>query len=468
MPLRQLRRSIIIARMLRKYYVWSMGCQMNESESRRAAEGLEVMGYLPTTRPEQADVILLNTCVVRQSAEDRAYGRLWTLKPIKEQRPDAVVALMGCLVGQEPERLRDDLPFVDVFLPPAQIDGLISYLHETDGETARGLTRAEVAARWRIQEQEMPIPALAEQPVAAYVSVIHGCNRRCTFCIVPYRRGPQRSREIREVVQEVEGLVERGTREVTLLGQIVDCWGQDLPSEPGLGDLLRAVHDVEGLERIRFLTSHPMFFNESIVEAVAELPKVCEHIEIPVQSGDNAVLKRMARGYSVDAYRSLTALIRDRIPCVGIATDVIVGFPGETERQFRSTMDLLEKERFDVVHVAAFSPRQGTYAADRMTDNVPPEEKERRRRAVEDLQGQIADEINGRLLDQEVEVLVEEEHKGKWKGRTRTNKLVFFEHPDDWRGRLAQVRVTWAGPWSLQGAVTEQGVPVPSAVTAVP
>ena len=451
---------------MKRYYLWSIGCQMNDSESRRAAEGLEAMGYLPVSRPEEADVILLNTCVVRQSAEDKAYGRLTSLKPIKEERPETVIALMGCLVGQEPDRLRHHLPYVDVFLPPAQIEGLFSYLHGTNGDEVGEMARAEVAARWRMQEEEAPMPVLAEQPVAAYVSVIHGCNRRCTFCIVPQRRGPQWSRPIPEIVAEVEGLVDRGSREVTLLGQIVDCWGQDLPGEPGLGDLLRAVHEVEALERIRFLTSHPMFFNADIVDAVAELPKVCEHIEIPVQAGDNMVLKRMARGYKVDAYRELTALIRERIPEAGIATDIIVGFPGETEAQFQATLDLLEEQRFDVVHVAAFSPRKGTYAADHMEDDVRPEEKERRRRAVEDLQQRIAREINDPLLGQRVEVLVEEEHQGKWKGRTRTNKLVFFEHPDNWRGRLADVRVTWTGPWSMQGEVVDRAQAVPSSALA--
>lgn len=453
---------------MKRYYVWSIGCQMNDSESRRAAEGLEVMGYLPAADPAQADVIVLNTCVVRQSAEDRAYGRLWTLKPVKEQRPDTVIALMGCLVGQDPDRLRDELPFVDVFLPPAQIDGLFSYLHESDGDPGGALSRAEVAARWRMQEQENPMPALAEQPVSAYVSVIHGCNRRCTFCIVPHRRGPQRSRPIPEVLEEVEGLVARGSREVTLLGQIVDCWGQDLPGEPGLADLLRAVHQVPRLERIRFLTSHPMFFNEDIVEAVAELPKVCEHIEIPVQAGHDTVLKRMARGYKVGNFRTLTHLIRERIPGAGIATDIIVGFPGETEAQFQATLDLLEEQQFDVVHVAAFSPRTGTYAADHMEDDVPPEEKVRRRQAVDDLQERIAGDINARLLGETVEVLVEEEHKGKWKGRTRTNKLVFFEHPENWRGTLAQVRLTWTGPWSMQGEVVTQRVSIPAAMAAAP
>jgi len=262
-------------------------------------------------------------------------------------------------------------------------------------------------------------------------------------------------------VEEVDRLVKHGAREVTLLGQNVDAYGHDLPGQPDLADLLTAVHGIEDLWRIRFLTSHPADMKGRIIDAVASLPKVCEHIEIPVQSGDDAVLKRMVRGYTVDQYRRLVAKIRQRIPGVSLATDVIVGFPGETEEQFMSTYRLLEETRFDVVHVAAYSPRHGT-AASRLPDDVPQEEKERRRKLIEGLQEEIAGEINQQFLGKTVEVLVEEKHKGKWKGRTRTHKLVFFRDAPPLspptlggmkggRGKLAQVKVTWAGPWSMQG-----------------
>jgi len=250
----------------------------------------------------------------------------------------------------------------------------------------------------------------------------------------------------------VKELYENGYKEVTLLGQNVDTYGRDLPDRPDLADLLEAVHQIEGLWRIRFLPSHPADMTDRIIEAVARLPKVCEHIEIPVQSGDDRILKRMARGYTVAQFRQLVAKIRQRIPDVYLATDVIVGFPGETEEQFLNTYRLLEELRFDMVHVAAFSPRPGTPAA-RLPDDVPPEEKERRRRLIEGLQERIAGEINRRFLGRTVEVLVEGKHKGKWRGRTRTNKLVFFEDERDWRGKLAQVRITWAGPWSMRGEV---------------
>lgn len=418
---------------MKYYYIWTIGCQMNTADSRRAAEELERMGYLPTRRAEEADIVVLNTCVVRQSAEDRVVGRLSSLKPLKKKRPEAIIAVMGCFVSDDIPALRERFPYVDVFLKPSDVKGLIEF----------------VKSRHPTSSSQLPASSF-QLPVSCYVPVIRGCNRSCTFCIVRLRRGRERSRPIGEVVEEVKDLVARGAREVTLLGQNVDTYGRDLPGQPDLADLLEAVHEIKGLWRIRFLPSHPADMTDRIIEAVAALPKVCEHIEIPVQSGDDLILKRMARGYTIARYRQLVDRIRQRIPNVYLATDVIVGFPGETEEQFMNTYRLLEELKFDTVHVAAFSPRPGTPAA-RLPDDVPLEEKERRRRLVEELQEEIAGEINRRLLGKTVEVLVEEKHKGKWKGRTRTNKLVFFKDEGDWRGKLAQVRITWAGPWSMQG-----------------
>jgi len=407
---------------------------MNTADSRRAAEELEKLGYVSTRRAEEADLVVLNTCVVRQSAEDRVVGRLSSLKPLKRKRPEAVIAVMGCFVDDIPA-LQERFPYVDAFFRPSDVKGLIEFVKS------------------RLPSTESRIPNTEFRvPVSCHVPVIRGCSRFCTYCIVRLRRGRERSRPIGEVVEEVRDLVARGAREVTLLGQNVDTYGRDLPDRPDLADLLEAVHQIEGLWRIRFLPSHPADMSGRIIEAVARLPKVCEHIEIPVQSGDDRILKRMARGYTVAQFRQLVDRIRRRIPDVYLATDVIVGFPGETEEQFLNTYRLLEELRFDMVHVAAFSPRPGTPAA-RLPDDVPPEEKERRRRLIDELQERIAGEINRRFLGRTVEVLVEGKHKGKWRGRTRTNKLVFFEDEGDWRGKLAQVRITWAGPWSMRGEV---------------
>ena len=430
-----------------RYHIWTIGCQMNAADSRRAAEHLERLGYHWAKRAEEADVVVLNTCVVRQSAEDKALGRLSSLKPLKKKRPEAIIAVMGCLVDDVPA-LKQNFPYVDAFLRPSDVAGLVEFVKSCHPSAT---------------DLQPPISNI-QYPISRYVPIIHGCDHFCTYCIVRLRRGRERSRPVDEIVEEVDCLVKRGAREVTLLGQNVDAYGRDLPGrvlslpkgQPDLADLLTAVHGIENLWRIRFLTSHPADMKERIIEAVAGLPKVCEHIEIPVQSGDDAVLKRMVRGYTVDQYRRLAAKIRQRIPEVSLATDVIVGFPGETEEQFTNTYQLLEEIRFDVVHVAAYSPRPGT-AASRLPDDVPQEAKARRRKIVEDLQEDIAGGINQRLLGETVEVLVEEKHRGKWKGRTRTNKLVFFEDDEDWpctgqvRGKLAQVKITWAGPWSMQG-----------------
>jgi tRNA-2-methylthio-N6-dimethylallyladenosine synthase len=278
--------------------------------------------------------------------------------------------------------------------------------------------------------------------------------------VIPYRRGAERSRPMDAVVAEAEQLASQGVKEITLLGQIVDRYGYDLPQfadadETPLVTLLRRVHEIDGLERLRFLTSHPNWMRDDLLRAVAELPKVCEHIEVPVQAGDDEVLARMRRGYTVDDYRQLVARIRALVPGVSIATDVIVGFPGETRAQFQHTYDLLAELRLDKAHIARYSPRPLTVATRTLTDALSHEEKERRRKALDDLQGEILTEKNARYLDTAVEILVEgkQARTGRWYGRTRTDRLVFFEAPGDWLGRMARVHVTWAGPWSLVGEV---------------
>jgi tRNA-2-methylthio-N6-dimethylallyladenosine synthase len=425
------------------YYLWTIGCQMNFADSRRAAEELNRLGYREVPRPQDADLILLNTCVVRQSAEDRVVGRLTSLAGLKRRKPEIKLALMGCFVHEIPA-LQHRYPWVDAFIKPSDIPAIIELAQQHPSQ----LSHPEPHTPY-------PIPNI-KYPVSAGVPISQGCDHLCTYCIVRLRRGPEISRPMDEIVAEVRDLAACGVKEVTLLGQNVDSYGHDLPARSDLASLLEAVHEVNGLARIRFLTSHPADMTQRLIETAARLPKVCEHMEIPVQSGDDTVLRRMGRGYTAAEFRDLVARTRAAMPTVGLATDVIVGFPGETEAQYAATYRLLEELRFDMVHVAAYSPRPGTPSA-RLPDDVPPEEKERRRKAVDDLQECIVGEINARLLGQSVEVLVEERHKGKWRGRTRTNKLVFFDIGDeDWTGELAQVRITRTGPWSMQGEVISE------------
>ncbi len=438
--------------MSKKYYLWTEGCQMNVADSRRVGAALERLGYEFTPQAEEADVIVLNTCVVRQSAEDRAYGRLHSLKPLKERKPDLVINLMGCLVGiRGNESLHERFPYVDVFSPPSDVGPLIAFLTQ-DEERARERQRQEFVAE--VLDSETLLPAFERgRLVSAYVPVVLGCSHACTFCIIPSRRGGERSRRVEEIVAEVRTLTAQGVREVTLLGQIVDRYGRDLPDGSNLAGLLRVLHEIEGLERIRFLTSHPSYFDDELLEAVATLPKVMPHIEIPVQAGDDEILKRMRRGYTQADYRQVVEKIRRALPECSIATDIIVGFPGESEAQFMETYHLLADLRLDVAHIARYSPRPGTVAARHYPDDVPEEEKMRRFRLLEQLQEKVAAEINARYLGRKVEVLFEEKEKGRWRGRTPTNKLVFVESEANLRGQILPVTVTWAGPWSMQGRV---------------
>jgi len=441
------------------YHIWTSGCQMNVADSQRVASALERLGYRATPAAEQADVIVLNTCVVRQSAEESAYGRLHSLRPLKQQRPELVINLMGCLVGVKGNPgLQETFPFVDVFSPPSDPSPLLEHLLQREGQD---LQRKQTQERFATMDGDLRLP-LEERGrlISAHVPVVYGCSHACTFCIIPFRRGVERSRPVGEVAAEVRSLAEQGVREVTLLGQIVDRYGKDVADGPVLADLLRAVHQIEGIQRIRFLTSHPNWMNDELLQAVAELPKVCEHIEVPVQAGDDEVLRRMRRGYTADDYRRLIGRIRSRLPGCSIATDVIVGFPGETEEQFLRTYELMAELRLDVAHLARYSPRPHTLAARQLPDDVAEEEKMRRFRVLEDLQSSIAADIHAGLVGRTQEVLVERRQRGRWMGRTRTNKLVFFDSPRDWRGQLVELRIEHSGPWSLRGALATRPVPL--------
>jgi tRNA-2-methylthio-N6-dimethylallyladenosine synthase len=428
---------------------------MNVADSQRVGSSLEHLGYICTDKAEEADVIVLNTCVVRQSAEDKALGRLSSLLPLKRQNPNLVINLMGCLVGvRGAEKLRQKLPYVDVFSPPSDPGPLVSFL--TQGET-RAIESTETARRFAYMDGDLILPQHERgQLVSAHVPVVYGCSHACTFCIIPFRRGIERSRPVGDIVAEIRSLAAQGVKEVTLLGQIVDRYGKDIPNGPNLAGLLRIVHGVDGIERIRFLTSHPNYFGEDLMDAVAELPKVMPHIEVPIQAGDDEVLLNMKRGYTQKEYRELVQKIRSRIPGCSIATDIIVGFPGETDEQFMETHRVLADLKLDVAHLARYSPREGTVATRRMIDNVTDEEKMRRFRMLEELQEGIVAEINKKYLGETVEVLFEEKVKNRWKGRTPTNKLVFVESEEDLKGQILPVTVTWTGPWSMQASLQRQ------------
>jgi tRNA-2-methylthio-N6-dimethylallyladenosine synthase len=426
---------------MQHYFIWTIGCQMNKAESRQIAGYLDSAGYQAATSFADADLVVLNTCVVRESAENKVLGTLGLLKGLKDEHPDLQILVTGCFVNSHTRELQRRFPHVDLLFRPGDFPELIAWGRKQGMAIEQGLLGNQ-----RTDAGIAPSPC-------ALVPIIQGCDNFCSYCIVPYRRGREVSRPSEGIVCEVKELVRRGTKEVTLVGQNVDSYGHDLPGHPDLADLLSELNGVDGLVRIRFLTNHPKDISLKLIETIASLNKVCEHLELPVQSGDDDILKAMGREYTVDRYRELVHAVRHKIPQMSLSTDLIVGFPGETDEQFECSLSLVREMRFDVVHVAAYSPRPGTSASREYQDNILVEVKKERLSKIEELQATIASQINSQLQDREVEVLVEGSKGGKWFGRTRSNKLVFFADAGDWPGQLAKVQIERTSPWSLGGQV---------------
>jgi tRNA-2-methylthio-N6-dimethylallyladenosine synthase len=446
----------------RQFYIWTVGCQMNVADSNYVAGALRKRGYAESTEIEAADVVVLNSCVVRQAAEDRIVGKLGELASLKRKNPGLFVALTGCVVTEDQTTLRRRFPMVDLFFKPSAVTDFLVGLPDN---AAPDLGEYGVSLAL-----EGLLPTSQAGGIAAYIPIIYGCNKTCTYCIVPFRRGKERSRTIDDIAREVEFLATQGVREVTLLGQNVDTYGHDLPERTDLAALLERLDAIEDLWRVRFLTSHPKDMAQNLIEAVGRLPKAMEHINIPVQAGDDEVIKRMKRRYTLRYYRDLIRRIRETIPDVSLATDIIVGFPGESHDQFMHTLDLLEEIRFDKVHVAAYSPRPGTVAAT-WEDSVPHGEKMVRLHAVEKLQERIGRELNERHLGENMEILIEGRERGRWMGRTRTNKIVFIDETEgeeaERTGQLVTAQVTQVGPWSMQGRLVEVVRDTPEALRSL-
>ena len=408
---------------------------MNKADSERLGSALDQLGLKSVDNNQDADIVVLNSCVVRQSAEDRVVGNLNIAGSVKKKNPGQIVALMGCMVGAQTDELKKRFPYVDLFMRPQEYSPLLDLVGESQGLDWEGCVGSL---------------APSEPNISTYVPIIHGCDLMCTFCIIPYRRGRQVSRPIDDIAHEVELLVQRGVKEVTVLGQTVDAYGLDLPGEPDLSDLFFRLNEISDLERIRFLTSHPSFMSQRIIDSVQNLPKVCEHINLPVQSGDDEILTLMRRPYSRGEYKELVYKIRASIPNVSISTDLIVGFPGETSEQYENSLDLIRELKFDKVHCAAYSTRPGTIADRTMVDDVPQDEKSRRLKEVDSVQEDILRHINSELVGNELEVLVEGQKNGRWQSRTRTDKIVFFDHDNVNIGDVVSVTVESSTAWSLQ------------------
>ncbi len=442
------------------FFIKTYGCQMNERDSEQVAHSLIERGYQPVSDEANADVVLLNTCSVRDMADQKALGKMGMLGRIASQRPEVVFGFLGCMAQARGETLLDQLPHVDLVVGTQKFHRVADYVDEL---VARKATRRmddlrfsicdiaeEAGSQETIREQQ-----LAPRQVTAFVSIMQGCNMRCTFCIVPRTRGAERSRTIREIEREVRDLVSRGVKEVTLLGQIVNLYGRhEFPITGGKSpfvQLLEAVHAVDGLERLRFTSPHPMGFRDDLIRAFSELPKLAEHVHLPLQSGSDRILRGMHRTYTSDKYRALVAKLRSARPAIALTTDVIVGFPGEQQSDYQQTRDLVEEIGFDNAFVFRYSPRAETPAA-QMGEHVDEETKQARNRDLLHVVDASARRCNERLVGTNVEILCEgpsRTNPARLMGRTRTNKIVVFEPGVGGSGEMMNVRVTRATGFSL-------------------
>jgi tRNA-2-methylthio-N6-dimethylallyladenosine synthase len=433
-----------------RYFIQTFGCQMNVHDSERMAGMLESLGYESTEAPGQADVILMNTCAVRERPEHKLYSELGALRKLKNLNPNLIIGVAGCMAQREADGIRARVPEVDILLGPRNLHHLPHLLRRANHENADGLD---------LECDPTPAtPVRRSSAVSAYVDIIFGCNFKCTYCAVPSARGREVSRQPDEILDEVKQLSDLGYREITLLGQTVNAYGHDLEKTEGRRDfawLLEQINDINPKLRVRFTSPHPMYFNARLVDAIAALPSVCEHLHLPLQSGDNECLRRMKRTYSIERFTSIIESIREKIPGVSVTTDTIVGFCGETEEEFQNTLRAFENIQFDQAFMFAYSPRHSTQAWE-WPDDVPHETKQRRLRELIDLQNHIAREKNRRLVGQSFEVLVEgvsDKDPSRLMGRTRGNKLMLFpgaleNYP---AGSLVEVQTREAFLWGFVG-----------------
>ncbi|MEX0833143.1 MAG: tRNA (N6-isopentenyl adenosine(37)-C2)-methylthiotransferase MiaB [Actinomycetota bacterium] len=437
-----------------RYLLRTFGCQMNEHDSERIAGLLEADGYSPAKDAEDAEVVVFNTCAIRENADNRLYGNLGHLRPLKEKNPRLRIVVAGCLAQKDQGIIQERAPWVDVVVGTHALPGLLDLLHRADRDGP------QMDVEEYTEAFPSALPAKREVGHHAWVSIAIGCDNRCTFCIVPLVRGPQQSRSVGDILSEVQSLADRGVVEITLLGQNVNTFGRDL-SVPGssrtpqFAALLRKLDEIEEIRRIRFTSPHPHDFTPDVIEAMAECESVCEHIHFPLQSGSDEILRRMKRSYRAERYLGWLERIRDAIPGIAVTTDIIVGFPGETERDFEDTLDVVRMARFDSAFTFQYSPRPGTPAASSPGQVLPDEVQERFERLVA-LQEQISMANNRELVGRSVEVLVEGPgRKGGTQGRTRTNKVVHFDGTAR-MGDFVDVRIVDAHPHHLGGELVRE------------
>ncbi len=437
-----------------RYHITTFGCQMNKADSERMAGVLESMGFVYTDDPNQAKLVLYNTCTIRDNAEQKVYSYLGRQAKRKQKEPDLTLIVAGCLAQQEGEALLRRVPELDIIMGPQYANRLEDLLNEVNNGS-------QVVATEPLHIMEDITKPRRDSQVSAWVNIIYGCNERCTYCVVPGVRGIEQSRYPETIKAEMAELAAQGYKEVTLLGQNIDAYGRDLPGSTSEGrnlynftDLLSFVHDIPGIERIRFATSHPRYFTSRLIEACANLPKVCQHFHIPFQSGNNEILKAMARGYTHEKYRSIIEKIRELMPDASISADAIVGFPGETAEQFNDTLQLVEDIGFDLLNTAAYSPRPGTPAAfwsEQLSEEVKSDRLQRLNHLVNIKAAERSQRYYGRIEEILVEAVNPKDPR-QVMGRTEGNRLTFCQGDiSELLGQLIKVKITEVRPFSLTG-----------------
>ncbi len=433
-------------------FLQSFGCQMNENDSERLLGMLSEMGYTETDKADGSDLIIFNTCCVRENAEQKVYGHLGALKKLKRDNPELIISICGCMMQQKEvvEHIKSKYRHVDLIFGTHNLYKFPELLYNaiTSKETVIDVWEASGSI-----VEGMPIER--KDSSKAWVTIMYGCNNFCSYCIVPYVRGRERSRNAEEIVNEVTTLGHQGYKEVTLLGQNVNSYGKDLGKDSSFAGLLERINKVEGIERIRFMTSHPKDLSDELIYAMRDLEKVCDHLHLPIQAGSTKILSEMNRKYTKEDYLKLAKKVQQAIPGIAMTTDIIVGFPGETEDDFEETLDVLEKIRFDFAFTFLYSKRTGTPAAKRL-EQVDEETKKKRFEKLLEMQNKISKEINDELLGKEVEVLVEGLSRNSissYTGRTSTNKVVNFKGSKDLIGKLVTVKIDNVQTWSLGGYI---------------
>ena len=437
----------------KKYFTLTYGCQMNESDTERINGQLEELGYKPAETMDEADIIIMNTCSIRQNAEEKVYGKIGEIKKLKEKNPRLLLGIAGCMAQENKGKLIERMPIIDFVIGPYHIHDLKDII---SNENAKGSHVVKTERNPHSVSDYSDLKAVRKSHIFAWIPIMQGCNKFCTYCIVPYTRGRELSRPVEAICKEIQELADEGYKEVTLLGQNVNSYGLDFRNGTDFGTLIRAIDKIDGIERVRYMTSHPRDMTFDMVDAMAASPKVVRHMHLPVQHGSTEMLKAMNRGYTIERFKELVAYVRKKMPDIALTTDLITGFPGETEEMHQETVKLLKEIRFDSCYTFIYSPRKGTPAA-RMENQIDDETKHRRLQELMDVENEISLELNKEMEGKTYTVILEgpsKQDESNWFGRTSTNKMILFPYKEGLKvGDTVEAKVETAQTWVLKGTL---------------